>query len=86
MTFYQYKKQQAFLIQGEGTREELLAREKAQYLTFAAQIELLGALINAEPAQQGDVLWDPLVGDLVVIVSHARTDPVILTSVCYLIH
>ena len=66
--------------------EEKRAREKEiqMYRIFSAQIELIGSLLNAD--QMKDILFDPLVDDLFLIVSYNKTDPLLLTAVCYLIH
>ena len=67
-------------------KEQLMAREKEiqQYKIFSAQIELIGSLLKAD--QSNKILFEPLVEDLHLIVSYNKTDPLLLTAVCYLIY
>ena len=79
LTFYQYKKEQDFKAE---SREKI----KSMYEVFATQIELLASLINADERVRGKILWDTTVFDLLVVVTFSRVEPVLLTSICYLVN
>lgn len=40
--------------------------------------------MNAEESEQISILKEPLVTDLLFIVTHSSTDPILLSSICYL--
>ena len=56
------------------------------YEVFATQIELIASLINADERVRPKILWDTTVFDLLVVVTFSRVEPVLLTSICYLVN
>jgi len=54
------------------------------YKVFAAQIELIASLLNAKEDQRELVMSDNLVDELLQVLTHNTTDPILLTSICYL--
>ena len=57
-----------------------------KYLTLADEITCLASLLQAEEQLRSSILRDPLVDDILIILSHYQTDPVLLTSVCKFAH
>ena len=53
-----------------------------KYLTLAAEINCLGGLLEASPEKRLFIIKDPVVDDLLSIISHYKTDPVLLSSIC----
>lgn len=54
------------------------------YRIFSAQIELIASLLNAEPRLSKLILQETLVSELLQVLTHSSTDPILLTSLCYL--
>lgn len=54
------------------------------YQTFAAEITTLGSLLNAESDLRMVLLndYETVVQDILVIMSHRKTDPILLTAIC----
>lgn len=61
---------------------ETEAHVKLRYLTLAAEINCLGGLLEARIELRKDIVYDPLIEDLLMITSHYKTDPVLLTAIC----
>ena len=78
MSFYRYKQKKQDFHDDDPNKRVLM------YRVFSAQVMLIASLINATPDKRGDILWDPLTSDLLVVVTHGSTDPVLLHAVCYL--
>lgn len=55
---------------------------KLKYFTIAAEIDCLGALLEAEEVKRAIIINNPMIDELLRITSHHRTDPVLLTSIC----
>jgi len=55
---------------------------------FAAQIYLMGSLLNASKEKRHSVFADepnnPL-WNVITIINHSKADPLVLTSVCYVV-
>jgi hypothetical protein len=51
-----------------------------KYQTLAAEIIALGCLLRSSKRMQ--ILEDPVILDLVVVMSHPITDPILLTAIC----
>jgi hypothetical protein len=49
---------------------------------LAAEITTLGGLMNAGGGNRAKILNDGVVLDLLSIMSHDRTDPILLTAIC----
>lgn len=54
------------------------------YKVFAAQITLIASLLNASKEQRNLILVDPLIDELLQVLTHNMTDPILLTSITYL--
>mgnify|MGYP000924368662 CR=1 FL=1 len=81
MTFYQYKKAQDL---APVDNKDNVAQIVKMYKVFSAQIELIASLLNAEPSARTVILEEPLVPELLQVLTHSNTDPILLTSLCYL--
>ena len=54
--------------------------EMLKYRTLAAEITALGGLLRSP--KRKELLEDPVILDLVAIMSHPQTDPILLTAIC----
>ena len=54
------------------------------YRIFSAQIELIASMLNAHPKQRDQLLQEQLIKELLQVLTHSHTDPILLTSICYL--
>lgn len=55
-----------------------------KYETLAAEITCLGGLLNAKASNRKNILelHKPVVLDLIQIMRHPQTDPILLTAIC----
>ncbi len=51
-------------------------------MTLAAEISCLGGLLNASIEKRSTIIKEQVIDDLLSIISHYKTDPVLLASVC----
>ncbi len=69
------------LVEGEGRDED--RRLPLKYITLAAEIDALGAMLRADdPHHRHEILGKPLVDDMLGVLKHYLTDPVLLTALC----
>lgn len=61
---------------------ETEARVRLKYRTLAAEIATLGGLLEAEEERRRPIVSDPVIDDLLQIISHYKTDPILLTAIC----
>ena len=81
VTYYTYKKDNDLKsTHGQESREVIVRNFKV----FSGQIELLASLLNAKNHEREQILCETLVTDLLIVISHYKTDPLLLTSICYL--
>ena len=81
LTYYQYKKSQEL---APAENKDNIALIVKMYRVFSAQIELIASLLNTEPDKRELILNEPLVSELLQVLTHNNTDPILLTSLCYL--
>ena len=55
---------------------------RLKYLTLGDEITCLAGLLEANTHKREVILKDGLVDDLLQVLSHYKTDPVLLTAVC----
>jgi len=53
-----------------------------KYNTLAAEITTLGGLMNAGGNNRAKILSDTVVLDLLSIMGHTKTDPILLRAIC----
>lgn len=53
-----------------------------KYKTLAAEITSLGGLLQSSAEKRVNIYGDPVVADLIQIMSHPQTDPILLTAIC----
>jgi hypothetical protein len=53
-----------------------------KYNTLAAEITTLGGLMNAGGTNRAKILNDTVVLDLLSIMGHTKTDPILLRAIC----
>ena len=53
-----------------------------KYQTLAAEITALGGLLQGNENKRACIIDDPIVLDIINFMSHSKTDPILLTSVC----
>ena len=82
ITFYSYKKGQE-LTPNQSKGETSVSVGK-RYKLFAAQIDLIASLLNAEESFRESILKEAQVNELLQVLTHNNVDPILLTSVCYL--
>jgi len=83
-TLVGYKQEYGFKTDVNDTANTL----ELKNMTFAAQIHLLGSLLNASEEKRRRIFEkesNPVM-QVISIVNHPKADPIVLTSVCYLIH
>lgn len=80
LTFYKYKKAQELVP--EDNKDNISAIAK-MYRIFSAQIDLIASLLNADRGAN-KILNEGLVSELLNVLTHSSTDPILLTSLCYL--
>mgnify|MGYP001050830329 CR=1 FL=1 len=81
MTFYSYKKSQDL---APADNKDNITQTVKRYKIFSAQIELIASLLNAEPPRRDQLLAESLIKELLQVLTHNKTDPILLTSICYL--
>ena len=81
LTFYSYKKSQTLAPADNKDNVALIVK---MYKVFSAQISLVASLLNAEERQREQLLEEPLIKELLQVLTHSNTDPILLTSICYL--
>lgn len=79
IAMYVYKKNNDLKEEDSKETDEMI---KLKYLTLAAEIDCLGALLEAEKQKREGIIKDQLLDDMLQIASHYKTDPVLLTSIC----
>ena len=62
--------------------KETVEQQMLKYQTLAAEITTLGGLMNAGGENREKILNDSVVLDLLSIMSHPKTDPILLTAIC----
>lgn len=53
-----------------------------KYETLAAEITCLGGLLHSGKSNRSNILIEPVVLDLIQIMRHPQTDPILLTAIC----
>ena len=81
LTFYQYKKSQELY---PPDNKDNIAQTVVMYRVFAAQITLVASLLNAPDYKRQTILEDPLINELLQVLTHNMTDPILLTAITYL--
>lgn len=75
-----YKKTQSLVDEHSKVSAE---QQKLKYQTFAAEIVTLGALLKSQRSENRmKILEEVVVIELIDIMSHERTDPLLLTAIC----
>ena len=74
-----YKKYNSLFDQGS---KETVEMQMLKYQTLAAEITTLGGLMNAGGENREKILNDSVVLDLLTIMGHPKTDPILLTAIC----
>jgi hypothetical protein len=74
-----YKKYNSLFDQGS---KETVEMQMLKYQTLAAEITTLGGLMNAGGEHRQWILNDSVVLDLLTIMGHPKTDPILLTAIC----
>lgn len=73
-----------------GLSNQINQTENAQELSnriFANQICLIGSLLNGSKEKRRKVFSDETtVWNVIGIINHSKADPLVLTSVCFLVH
>lgn len=80
-TFYLYKKAQELY---PVNNKDNVAQTIVMYKVFAAQITLTASLLNAESHQREVIMQDTLIDELLQVITHNMTDPILLTAITYL--
>lgn len=76
-----YKKNHSLV---EDTKAVPVLDQMYMYETFAAEITTLGSLLNADSDLRMVLLndYETVVQDILLIMSHRKTDPILLTAIC----
>ena len=53
-----------------------------KYQTLASEIETLGGLLQSSADYRILILDEPVIADLISIMSHKKTDPILLKAIC----
>ena len=53
-----------------------------KYQTLGDEIIALGGLLNGSGEKRINIILDPVILNIVNIMSHPKTDPILLTAVC----
>ena len=53
-----------------------------KYQTLANEIIALGGLLNGAGKKRINIILDDVILDIINIMSHSKTDPILLTAVC----
>ena len=62
--------------------KETVEQQMLKYQTLAAEITTLGGLMNAGGDNREKILGDTVVLELLSIMGHPKTDPILLTAIC----
>ena len=81
LTYHSYKKSQEL---APAENKDNIALIVKMYKVFSAQIDLIASLLNTEPIHRQAILKEPIVSELLQVLTHNNTDPILLTSLCYL--
>ena len=80
-TFYNYKKHNDIVSASGQESNDVIVKN---FKLFSGQIELLASLLYAGEKESELILSEGLVMELLNVINHFKTDPLLLTSVCYL--
>ena len=80
-TFYNYKKHNDIVSASGQESNDVIVKN---FKLFSGQIELLASLLYAKEKESELILSEGLVMELLNVINHFKTDPLLLTSVCYL--
>ncbi len=81
LTYHSYKKSQEL---APAENKDNIALIVKMYKVFSAQIDLIASLLNTEFQHRHLILKEPIVSELLQVLTHNNTDPILLTSLCYL--
>jgi len=74
-----YKKNNSLF---EDHSPDAIEQQMLKYQTLANEIIALGGLLNGAEKKRINIILDPVILDIVNIMSHSKTDPILLTAVC----